>query len=31
MIEVGMKAAIILDAIMYNVYNGTNAVKLAQW
>ncbi len=31
MIEDGMKAAIILDAIMYNVYNGINPVKLAQW
>ena len=31
MIEEGMKAATILDAIMFNVYNGVNAVKLAQW
>ena len=31
MIEEGMNAEIILDAIMFNVYNGTNPVKLAQW
>jgi len=30
-IEEGMKAESILDAIMNNVYNGTNPVKLAQW
>ena len=30
-IEDGMKAEIILDAIMFNVYNGINPVKLAQW
>jgi len=30
-IEEGMKAESILDAIMNNVYSGTNPVKLAQW
>ena len=30
-VEEGMNAKIILDAIMFNVCNGVNPVKLAQW